>query len=521
MSAVLQVGDRQLDSEQVISLLTSPQILPHLLREIIIDTAIASITCTQEELEQFCDNIAHNIAQQSQNSGISPQQILRVAPRQLKLEKFKEAQWGAQVEAEFLSNKEQYDRVLFSIIQSEELEVIQELYFRLQEEEAAFGDLAGQYSQGPEAHSNGLVGPIALHNLHPKLAQMLRISQPGQISPPFRVDKWVAIARLERYIPTKFDTTLRQRLIASRFEAWLEAQIAQESKSLNLARDIQLPELLLSSQSKDLITKPLTEAEVVKEEIKLEEIKTEAIEVSDSVTFEAISTGSEPENEPSQNSAKMPQKWHSYKPLGIREAAVLALIPLALGGWSIAAFFGFGTQGSPFSRATETGIAASSRAEASEEILDVPQKEAFRVAVNYAMSAADLTQTAATPEDWDRVSQNWQQAIALMRVVPVDHEYYTVAREKVIEYQGYLEYASQQAQNPNGVFRAAVNQAIAAVNSTEIARFPEEWKQAVQDWTRAIELMEKVSEDHPQYKTAQGRAIEYQTYLAYARGKVN
>ncbi|MEA5469536.1 peptidylprolyl isomerase [Spirulina sp. 06S082] len=516
MSAVLQVGDRQLDSEQVISLLTSPQILPHLLREIIIDSAIASVACTREELEQFCQNIT----QQPQNSGISPQQIARVAPRQLKLEKFKEAQWGAQVEAEFLSNKEQYDRVLFSIIQSEELEVIQELYFRLQEEEAAFGDLAGKYSQGPEAHSNGLVGPIALHNLHPKLAQMLRISQPGQISPPFRVDKWVAIARLERYIPTKFDTALRQRLIASRFEAWLEAQIAKESRSLNLAQDIQLPERLLSSQKAQVL-----EVEEVQDEIEPDNSTTEAIEVSDSVTFEAISTRPEPENEPdplAKNSAKMAQKWRSYKPLGIREAAVLALIPLALGGWSVAAFFGFGTQGSPFSRATEAGIPSSGRAEAaSEETFGVPHKEAFRVAVNHAMSAADLTQTAATPEDWDRVSQNWQQAIALMRVVPVDHKSYTVAREKVIEYQGYLEYASQQAQNPNGVFRAAINQAIAAVNATEIARFPEEWEQAVQDWTRAIELMETVSEDHPQYETAREKAIEYQTYLAYAQGKVN
>jgi parvulin-like peptidyl-prolyl isomerase len=514
MSAVLQVGDRQLDAEAVISLLTSPQILPHLLREIIIDSAIASVTCTREELEQFC----RNIAQQPQNSGISPQQIARVAPRQLKLEKFKEAQWGAQVEAEFLSNKEQYDRVLFSIIQSEELEVIQELYFRLQEEEAAFGDLAGQYSQGPEVHSNGLVGPIALHNLHPKLAQMLRISQPGQISPPFRVDKWVAIARLERYIPTKFDTDLRQRLIASRFEAWLEAQITKESKSLNIARDIQLP-VLLSSQKE-----PIPEVGEIQEEIQLEEMKAEAIEVPDSITFDAISTRPEPEeneSDPSKNSAKMAQNWRSYKPLGIREAAALALIPLALGGWSIAAFFGFGTQGSPFSRATEAGIASSGRAEASEETLGVSKQEAFRVAVNHAMSAADLTQNAATPEDWDRVSQNWQQAIALMRAVPVDHEYYTVAREKVIEYQGYLEYASLQAQNPNGIFRAAVNQAIAAVNSTEIARFPEEWEQAVQDWTRAIELMETVSEDHPQYETARDKAAEYQTYLAYARGKVN
>ena len=510
MSAVLRVGDRQLDAEQVISLLASPRVLPHLLREIIIEQAIASITHTREELEKFC----RQFLQQPQNRKISQQisrpELARTASRQLKLEKFKEAQWGAQVEAEFLSNKEQYDRVLFSIIQSEELEVIQELYFRLQEEEAAFGELAAQYSHGPEAHSNGLVGPIELQNLHPKLAQMLRISQPGQISPPFRVDKWVAIARLERYIPTQFDPALRQRLLAQRFEAWLEAKIARESASLNISRDLELPELAIL---------PEEEVSPEPEEIE-EEIKGETLEVSDSVSFDAIAKDPEPTPKPAQN-VKIGQKWRGYMPLRMREAALLALIPLALGGWSVGAFFGFGTKVSPFLRSTEADNPSSGKAIASEDTLGIDKKEAFRVAVNHAMSAAELTQTAATPEEWDTVRQDWQQAIALMRVVPVNNDYYTVAQKKVIEYQGYLEYATQQVKNPDGVFRAAVNQAIAAVNSTQIARFPEEWEQAEQDWTRAIELMKTVSEEHPKYEVAQEKAEEYQTYLAYVRGNGN
>ncbi|MGK7925844.1 MAG: peptidylprolyl isomerase [Spirulina sp.] len=501
MSAVLQVGDRQLDAEQVISLLASPQILPHLLREVIIQQAIASITHTREELEKFC----RKLAQKPQNRGISPQNIARVAPRQLKLEKFKEAQWGAQVEAEFLSNKEQYDRVLFSIIQSEELEVIQELYFRLQEEEASFGELAARYSQGPEAHSNGLVGPIELQNLHPKLAQMLRISQPGQISPPFRVEKWVAIARLERYIPTKFDPALRQRLLAQRFEAWLEAKVARESASLNLVQDLDLADLSLPSREE--------------EPPESEDVKEEAIEVSDAIRFDAIAKDSEAPPQPVRNT-KIGKAWRGYKTLGLREAALLALIPLALGGWSIGAFFGFGTKVSPFTRATEADPPPTKSTELSET-LGIPQKEAFRVAVNHAMSAAEFTQTAATPEEWDKVSQHWQQAIALMRVVPLNDRYYTLARKKVIEYQGYLEYSRQQAKNPDGVFRAAVNQAIAAVNSTQIARFPEEWEQAEKDWSRAIELMKTVSEEHPKYEIAREKAKEYQTYLAYVRRNTN
>ncbi|HEY9837432.1 MAG TPA: hypothetical protein V6D27_11100, partial [Vampirovibrionales bacterium] len=44
-------------------------------------------------------------------------------------------------------------------------------------------------------------------------------------------------------------------------------------------------------------------------------------------------------------------------------------------------------------------------------------QEIFRYAVNQAMSAASLTQWAETPEDWMKVSQEWHQAIGLMKSV--------------------------------------------------------------------------------------------------------
>ncbi|MCT7982987.1 hypothetical protein NG796_06740 [Laspinema sp. A4] len=70
--------------------------------------------------------------------------------------------------------------------------------------------------------------------------------------------------------------------------------------------------------------------------------------------------------------------------------------------------------------------------------------EIFRYAVNQAMSAASLTQWAETQEDWMKVSQEWHQAIGLMKSVPSDSPDYSTAQQKAQEYQTNLLYAQQR-----------------------------------------------------------------------------
>lgn len=67
--------------------------------------------------------------------------------------------------------------------------------------------------------------------------------------------------------------------------------------------------------------------------------------------------------------------------------------------------------------------------------------QAFRLAVNRAMSAAELTQRATSKEEWLVVLNWWKEAIDLMRIVPRTNPNYAIAQEKIGEYQRNLEYA--------------------------------------------------------------------------------
>jgi hypothetical protein len=75
----------------------------------------------------------------------------------------------------------------------------------------------------------------------------------------------------------------------------------------------------------------------------------------------------------------------------------------------------------------------------------VPPAEAFRLAVNRAISAAELTQKAATQEEWKAIADWWQEAVDLMQRVPRSNPNYAVAQSRIPAYQRNLQYAKRKA----------------------------------------------------------------------------
>jgi len=74
--------------------------------------------------------------------------------------------------------------------------------------------------------------------------------------------------------------------------------------------------------------------------------------------------------------------------------------------------------------------------------------DTFREAVNSAVKAAELGRSAKTKQDWTIVADRWQEAVSLMRRVPVSSANHQLAQTKVIEYQKYLLYAQESVINP-------------------------------------------------------------------------
>ncbi|MBD6617096.1 peptidylprolyl isomerase [Komarekiella sp. 'clone 1'] len=243
MTETIQIGNRTITASELIPLLANYQMLPQLRRELIIDEAIEQISrsanavveCTPEEVTQaqqqfFAEKQLNNevdIQAWMAYQGLTPDQLEAVTTRKLKIEKFKQAVWGNKLESYFFQCKAKLDKVIYSLLRTQDVGIAQELYFRIQDQENSFAEVAREYSQGPEAQTGGLVGPIELNALHPVMVQMLSSSQPGQILPPARVAEWFVIVRLEKFIPAKLDEPMKVRLLNELFETWLQEQHKQ------------------------------------------------------------------------------------------------------------------------------------------------------------------------------------------------------------------------------------------------------------------------------------------------------
>ncbi len=258
MTTILQIGEQAITCKEIIPLLASYQLMPRLLFELIIDNAICqwekSLALpkiyTQEEIEKAHQEFyqKNQISEEKElllwleRNYLTAEQLHDIILRNLRIEEFKQASWGNKIESYFLQRKSTFDKVIYSLIQTQEI-AAQELYFRIKEGEAEFSEIARKYSQNSQAENGGLIGPIELVNCHPTIAKMLSISQPGQIFPPTRIGEWLVIVRLEKFIPAQLDNFMRQRLIGELFAAWLQ----DEFNRLNIKYDRSIDLLMTNS----------------------------------------------------------------------------------------------------------------------------------------------------------------------------------------------------------------------------------------------------------------------------------
>ncbi len=246
----IQLGNQFLSAAEALTLLASYQMLPQLCRWLIVEKEIASINLTQAEktcaIEQFYqknqmltpDAIASTLKHYAMNQA----QLEALATREVKIEKYKVATWGTKLESYFLQHKSQLDQVIYSLIRVSDPEVAQELYFRIKAGEQTFAECASRYSQGQEAQTGGLLGPVPISQPHPEIAQKLALSQPGQLWPPMRLDNWVVIVRLEKLLNAQLDDAMRSALLNHFFETWLKEQM--EKTPLKVYEDAPTPTLV-------------------------------------------------------------------------------------------------------------------------------------------------------------------------------------------------------------------------------------------------------------------------------------
>ncbi|MEM9087508.1 MAG: peptidylprolyl isomerase, partial [Cyanobacteria bacterium P01_F01_bin.53] len=198
--------------------------------ETVIDELIENVACDPDTAyEIFCQERKLQTEEQRQawckQAHFTREQMRAEAIREFRLHQFKEETWGDRAKTFFLQRKDELDRVIYSLIRTKDKELAHELYFRLCDDGLNFADVARKYSEGKEAQTGGLVGPVELSVPHPTLAKILKVSYEGQLWEPAQIGDWLIIVRCEKLIPAKLDEAMRKRILHEQFQALLQKQM--------------------------------------------------------------------------------------------------------------------------------------------------------------------------------------------------------------------------------------------------------------------------------------------------------
>lgn len=148
---------------------------------------------------------------------------------QIRLQKWMEEAYRDQLEPYFLERRDELEQVVYGMIRLRNQGAAEELYLRLLDDQADFGDLARSHSLGEERFTRGLVGPMLISQPHPTIRSVLQNLAVGDLHPPFRVDNWILLVQMEHRQPARLnDATLlqlSQELLQRDLEAVLDAQL--------------------------------------------------------------------------------------------------------------------------------------------------------------------------------------------------------------------------------------------------------------------------------------------------------
>ena len=233
MSSTLTHPLATVNHHNILPLLASYQMMPKLLRERVIDSAIAAIECTPQEIDQAyqkfyqtnCINSDKELQIWLQRHSMTVTQLELTVIRPLKIQKFKQQTWGTQLESYFWQRKADLDLVIYSTIKVADQDLAQELFFRISEGEQTFAEAARQYSQGIEAYTGGMMTPSSIGRLPKYLTQVLRYLNPGELYRPVACNNYFIIVRLEQIIPAKLNPLTAKSLLDEMFESWIQKQI--------------------------------------------------------------------------------------------------------------------------------------------------------------------------------------------------------------------------------------------------------------------------------------------------------
>tara|TARA_Y100000766_G_C18828394_1_gene566714 strand:- start:182 stop:934 length:753 start_codon:yes stop_codon:yes gene_type:complete len=230
----------ELLNNECINLLHKNKLLKPLIRSEITKSILKKVIIEEDLKEQIINDFKKKVGILNNNelekwlraNELNQSDLEDLALKESRLNKYCEKEFSHNVESHFLERKNQLDIVVYSLLRLKDFYKARELYLRISEQEADFGDLATLFSEGIEKATRGIVGPVPLEQAHPALVDKLRNSNPGEVQPPIPIDGSYVIIRLESLDTALLDNFMRTKMLLELFNKFVDNKTNEYNKNL-------------------------------------------------------------------------------------------------------------------------------------------------------------------------------------------------------------------------------------------------------------------------------------------------
>ena len=233
-AAVVWLDDQTIPAETLVGLIRRQGQIPNLVRELVLDQALASVAISETEEAELLNAFRAERQLEGdeafvaflQASHLNEALLRQMVTRPEKVVRYREERWGPRANSLYLQHKERYDLVTYRRLQCSNADVMQEVFFRLKDREESWESLAQQFAGG-DPTATGLVGPVPVGNIEEAVLTTLRQQGPGRVCRPISLGDQVVIAELVAFQPSEFNDELRTRILREEFDSWLQEECSK------------------------------------------------------------------------------------------------------------------------------------------------------------------------------------------------------------------------------------------------------------------------------------------------------
>ena len=160
-----------------------------------------------------------------EKKGINEKDLYKIAARHRKWLAFCNKRFKNMAATLFLKRKAKLDRVSYQLVWTKDEAFCNELFVRIKEKECTIEEAQEMTEEAPKGFEKNTTTPIALGDLAPALAEVLRVSQPGQLWPPRKAENGWILIQHKKTLPAVFNKSQKEALILELGEKWLSDQI--------------------------------------------------------------------------------------------------------------------------------------------------------------------------------------------------------------------------------------------------------------------------------------------------------